>query len=72
MNAAAAGGAGIPVSLDDFGTDYFSLSILRELPLSQLKLDKSFVDRLGHDSRSLKVAHLAIELAHEMKMKVVA
>ncbi|MGN8159840.1 bifunctional diguanylate cyclase/phosphodiesterase [Salinisphaera sp. RV14] len=64
--------AGIEVSLDDFGTGYSSLSILRDLPLTRLKLDKSFIDRLPDDARSLKVAQMAIELAHALEMEVIA
>ena len=64
--------SGIEVVLDDFGTGYSSLSILRDLPLSKLKLDKSFVDRLADDARSFRVAQMAIDLAHDLDVKVVA
>jgi EAL domain-containing protein (putative c-di-GMP-specific phosphodiesterase class I) len=44
--------AGIGVALDDYGTAYSSLSLLRELPLTGLKLDKSFIDSIDTDPTS--------------------
>ena len=63
---------GIEVSLDDFGTGYAALSILRDLTLKRLKLDKSLIAGLGDDERSIKIARLAINFAHELDMHVIA
>jgi EAL domain-containing protein (putative c-di-GMP-specific phosphodiesterase class I) len=66
-------GLGVRLALDDFGTGYSSLSRLGELPLDEMKIDKSFVDRLGvtpHDSTSLVTA--ATAMGHGLGLQVVA
>jgi diguanylate cyclase (GGDEF)-like protein len=61
---------GVGVSIDDFGTGYSSLSYLRRLPVSELKLDRSFVSRLdsGNDDRSLTRAIVSIAEAMELNL----
>jgi diguanylate cyclase (GGDEF)-like protein len=64
---------GFKLALDDFGTGYSSLARLGELPLDELKIDKSFVDRLGvgpTDSTALVTA--AIAMGHGLGLTVVA
>jgi diguanylate cyclase (GGDEF)-like protein len=64
---------GFRLALDDFGTGYSSLARLGELPLDELKIDKSFVDRLGvgpTDSTALVTA--AIAMGHGLGLTVVA
>jgi diguanylate cyclase (GGDEF)-like protein/PAS domain S-box-containing protein len=63
---------GVGFSLDDFGTGYSSLFYLSQLPLDELKIDRSFV--MGIESRDDAVAICAatISLAHSLKLKVVA
>jgi diguanylate cyclase (GGDEF)-like protein len=67
--------AGVQVSIDDFGTGYSSLNYLSELPVDILKMDGSFVKRLGLASgpdRSYAIAESIIDMAHRLKLKVIA
>jgi diguanylate cyclase (GGDEF)-like protein len=63
---------GIRVSVDDFGTGYSSLAYLRELPIDQLKLDRSFVLPMSEDPRAAAIVRSTIELAHSLGMTLVA
>jgi EAL domain-containing protein (putative c-di-GMP-specific phosphodiesterase class I)/ActR/RegA family two-component response regulator len=63
---------GITISMDDFGTGYSSLSYLRRFPLSELKIDKSFVDGLGRDPESTAIVAAVMGMAHAMGLSVVA
>ncbi|MGY5885525.1 putative bifunctional diguanylate cyclase/phosphodiesterase [Modestobacter lacusdianchii] len=63
---------GVAVSIDDFGTGYASLSYLRELPVSELKLDRSFTADLLTDARTEAIVASTIELAHRLGLRVVA
>jgi diguanylate cyclase (GGDEF)-like protein len=63
---------GIRVSIDDFGVGYSSLSQLLELPVDELKIDKSFVLALGVDARARAVVTATIELARAIGLTVVA
>ena len=63
---------GIRVSVDDFGTGYSSLAYLRELPIDQLKLDRSFVMPMAEDPRAAAIVRSTIELAHSLGMTLVA
>jgi len=63
---------GVGVSLDDFGTGYSSLSILGALPLTELKIDKSFVTHIMDDSQRLAIAKSIVSLGQTLDLEVVA
>ena len=63
---------GIRFSLDDFGTGFSSLSHLRQLPLQTLKIDRSFVTDLPHESNSTTIVQTLLGLAKSMQLTVVA
>ncbi len=63
---------GVELSLDDFGTGYSSLSYLHRLPVSYLKIDRSFVMRMTENEENGEIVSTIIKLAQNLKMKVVA
>ena len=63
---------GMRISIDDYGTGYSSLAQLKQLPVHELKIDKSFVQRLEHDDDDQIIVRSTIELAHNMGLHVVA
>ena len=60
------------VAIDDFGTGYSSLAYLTDLPIGELKIDKSFVRAMSSDSRNAIVVRSTIELAHNLGLRTVA
>ena len=62
---------GISISVDDFGTGYSSLSYIKDLPLSKLKIDRSFIHAIDEDM-SQKLVSAIIGLAHNLNLSVVA
>ncbi len=63
---------GVRIAIDDFGTGYSSLSGLRDLPVSELKVDREFVSGLIGHPRDAAIVRSTIRLAHELGVKVVA
>jgi EAL domain-containing protein (putative c-di-GMP-specific phosphodiesterase class I) len=63
---------GISLAVDDYGTGYSSLAMLKSLPVQDLKIDKSFVLELTEGSDDAVIVRSTIELAHNMGLKVIA
>ncbi len=63
---------GVQLSIDDFGTGYSSLSHLHRLPFDTLKIDRSFVNRVGENGENSEVLQTIISLAKNLKMRVIA
>jgi EAL domain-containing protein (putative c-di-GMP-specific phosphodiesterase class I) len=63
---------GVRIFIDDFGTGYSSLSYLKRLPADAIKIDKSFVKGLREDVEDTAIVRMIIELAHTLRMKVIA
>jgi diguanylate cyclase (GGDEF)-like protein len=65
-------GMGVLLSIDDFGTGYSSLAYLQRLPVGELKIDRSFVRRLGEEAGSVPIVRAAVDLGRALDLLVVA
>jgi len=63
---------GISIAIDDFGTGYSSLSYLKKLPVTKLKIDKSFIDGLPTDNEDIAISKTIINLCSSLNLKVIA
>jgi len=64
--------AGVLISIDDYGSGLSSLAYLKQIPASELKIDKSFVLDIGRDQRDALLVVSTVNLAHSLGMKVTA
>jgi diguanylate cyclase (GGDEF)-like protein len=64
--------AGVHLSIDDFGTGYANLSYLRDLPVQELKIDRSFVKELGTSAQANALVEAIVKMAHALGKRVVA
>jgi EAL domain-containing protein (putative c-di-GMP-specific phosphodiesterase class I) len=62
----------VHISIDDFGTGYSSLQHLKELPVAELKIDKSFVMDMINDEDDAVIVRSSIDLVHNLGLSVVA
>ena len=63
---------GVRISLDDFGSGYSALNYVKNLPVDDLKIDKSFIDGLGEDPVNDAIVRLIVDFAHTLGLKVTA
>ena len=63
---------GVGMAIDDFGTGYSSLAQLSRLPVSLVKIDKSFVDRIDMDPKGGPIVVAIVEMAHALGLRVIA
>ncbi len=64
--------AGFGIAIDDFGTGQSNLSYLSQLPIDELKIDKSFIDKIDAENGEYPIVDTVITMAKAMKLKVVA
>jgi diguanylate cyclase (GGDEF)-like protein len=63
---------GVRLSIDDFGAGYTSLGQLKNLPVAELKIDKSFIMNMGDDPSDALIAHSIVDLGHSLGLTIVA
>ncbi|WP_165763775.1 EAL domain-containing protein [Halalkalibacter urbisdiaboli] len=63
---------GVNICIDDFGTGYSSFSVLKNLPVQMIKIDKSFIDDIATDLKNSTIVQAIIHMSHIMSLKVVA
>jgi diguanylate cyclase len=65
-------GMGCRVAIDDFGTGYSAISYLKQLPVDELKIDRSFVTELGENPKDEIIVRSVVDLAHRFGLSVTA
>lgn len=63
---------GVPLAIDDYGSGYSSLAYVRQLPVTELKIDQMYIRQVAESSNDAMIVHSTIELAHSLGFKVVA
>ncbi len=63
---------GVQIHIDDFGTGYSSLGYLQTLPIDSLKIDRTFISRIGTNGGGSDIVRTILTLAHDLRMKVIA
>ena len=63
---------GITLAIDDFGTGYSSLAYLKQLPVDEIKIDKSFVLQMSSNQNDETIVRSIIDLAHNLDLRAVA
>jgi diguanylate cyclase (GGDEF)-like protein len=63
---------GIRLAIDDFGTGYSSMAYLKKLPVSEIKIDRTFVTEMDSDASDAAIVRSSLELAHNLDLEVVA
>lgn len=63
---------GVKIALDDFGTGYSSLSYVKDFPLDELKIDKTFIQNMRQSIPDQKIVRSVVDLAHSFDLKIVA
>ncbi len=63
---------GVQVAIDDFGTGYSSMAYLKTLPVHELKIDRSFIAQMTHNSRDAVIVRSTVDLGHNLGLRVVA
>ena len=64
--------AGVRIAIDDFGADFSSLSRLRDLPVHELKIDRSFLRDVPYEPRSSSIVTAILQLANALELTAVA
>ncbi len=65
-------GLGVSIALDDFGTGYSSLSLLRDLPISVVKIDRSFTGPIAEDRRTAALVRSVVNMCNALEIKTIA
>ncbi len=63
---------GIEINIDDFGTGYSNLTYLSRLPISTLKIDRSFITPIQSNGENTEIVRTIVMLARSLKMRVIA
>lgn len=63
---------GIMISIDDFGTGHAPLTNIQTLPVDEIKIDKSFIHNITHDTQNAAIAEAVLDMAHKLNLRIVA